>query len=577
MANQAIERALREAALLYERGHCGPPRFLRKKPSTPSPFIDGVEGFVRSVCAAPQRQVHLTVQLALEGALRHPFAAAPWAALVGSLGTAGRRATEARLGMKRWDGADAPWCAARTRAGAQDFIARLGGAERADEGRSRRSLILLFTAAPSGWVRQAALERLDSRDALGALPFVVARLADWVPEVRAAARKALEGYLSPLNARGLLGALPELARVRRSAHFEDEALARQIEALLRSQARTGLFLERLDEPDRDVRRAAYTFALETEGAAVVGAVIRRGIDSGDNLVLTRALAALARLGDDPAGLEEREALMLHALTHRSRLVRRQALTAWFDGGGAGPKLPEPLLERALLDPTREVRAIAQCMSGRTREDLVAFYRARAVDDDLARRADDPTSYGRSLSPAWHGLAEFGDRDALARIRAALVDPQWGGKRARIAALRTLRLVLGAQAAPELIELLHEPTLAREAARGLVALGSSVPMVTLQALALAGDPRLVRAALALARFARGRYDELCILLCAARTPSPVVATIDGRVKAWLRWTNGRLPRPDLATARDLCGLLSLAVELPAAERDELGVRLGCATR
>jgi hypothetical protein len=55
-------------------------------------------------------------------------------------------------------------------------------------------------------------------------------------------------------------------------------------------------------------------------------VIRRAFDAGDPIVLTRALTALGRLGEDAASREEREALLAHASTHRSPLVRRQALT-----------------------------------------------------------------------------------------------------------------------------------------------------------------------------------------------------------------------------------------------------------
>jgi len=85
-------------------------------------------------------------------------------------------------------------------------------------------------------------------------------------------------------------------------------------------------------------------------------VIRRAFDSGDPIVLTRALATLGRLCNDAEGQQEREALALHALTHRSRLVRRRALAAWYVDRAEGPMLPETLVNRALLDPTREVRA-----------------------------------------------------------------------------------------------------------------------------------------------------------------------------------------------------------------------------
>ncbi|MEZ6015329.1 MAG: hypothetical protein R3F49_09465 [Planctomycetota bacterium] len=366
-STEATARALRAAALAFERGRRG--RWSRARGTwgrwwaacrswvtsrrvtsrrvtsrwATSAFPGGVDAFAAAAAADPARHIGLTVALALEDAGRQPFAAAPWGALVEALGADGRRGTEAWLRGGRWSDDGQPWSSARSRAAALEFVERLGGAQGGFDAEARRALATLcalLTCVPSGYVRQAALERLREADPGAALPFVVARLADWVPEVRRTARQAVEGWCTPLHARALFGALPELERARAAGRFEDEDLARRIEALLRSQARTGLFLERLEDPALPVRRLAYRFALETEGAAVVGGVIRRALGSSDVVIATQALAALSRVeGGEDRGLAdggradgaasggeltERGSLLHLARTHRLSAVRRLA-------------------------------------------------------------------------------------------------------------------------------------------------------------------------------------------------------------------------------------------------------------
>lgn len=177
-------------------------------------------------------------------------------------------------------------------------------------------VLAVHTLLPSGYVREAALARLCGVLDADVLPFVLLRLADGVPPVRAAAARAVEAWLSPLNARALLRSRPHLARASRRARFEHNELATRYDALLRSQARTGLFVERLDDPEREIRRMAYEFALQTEGAGVLGELVLRALATHDAHIVALAVTALERVED----AAERAALSREAARARARAL-----------------------------------------------------------------------------------------------------------------------------------------------------------------------------------------------------------------------------------------------------------------
>ncbi|NBH03293.1 HEAT repeat domain-containing protein [Amycolatopsis sp. SID8362] len=83
----------------------------------------------------------------------------------------------------------------------------------ADLGRRLRREVLAEAACDgSGWVRQAAVERLAASDDPEALPLLLIRCVDWVEPVREAARKAA---LSKLDERSLRELLPLIGVLRR--------------------------------------------------------------------------------------------------------------------------------------------------------------------------------------------------------------------------------------------------------------------------------------------------------------------------------------------------------------------------
>lgn len=90
------------------------------------------------------------------------------------------------------------------------------------EGVSRRAvemgsaLVSLCTFHPNGWVRSAALVALGKHFLSEGFPYILLRLADWVPAIRAEAAQLCEKTMAPGNERVWCNALSLLALVGRS-------------------------------------------------------------------------------------------------------------------------------------------------------------------------------------------------------------------------------------------------------------------------------------------------------------------------------------------------------------------------
>jgi len=419
--------------------------------------------------------------------------------------------------------------------------------------RVRTRLLVLYTLHPSGFMRETALVHLAPTSNSEVLRFLAPRPADWVPAVRTAALRAFEAWLSPLHARALLDAYPELLRARGRAHFAAATLVERCEALLRSQARTGLFLERLEHADREAQRTTYCFALETEGEQSLSDVIARAFATGDPVCTRAALAALPRLAHDA----ERAALTDEAARSRWTATRRLAATA------AAQHLVErrSILNRLLVDRSASVRAAARYADDRDASERLAFLVAEA------------NSGGDSADGAVLALADLGDCSLVNRVRRWLEDPR--PRRAR-AAVRALRGMIGREAIPELRGLLHRPCVSVAVASGLVALDAEVTLDEVQELLGRGGPAHTRATRELSLLL-GPRDELDLFLALHEQRRTALAGdlerwAQGRLGAWLKRTNSPIEWPDVAFREQLAQRVRAATSLPAEQREELLWRL-----
>ena len=108
-----------------------------------------------------------------------------------------------------------------------------------------------------GYVREQAVRALGRLRDGRAFPPLLIRVNDWVPEVRAAARLALENYLIPEHAAAWVGCLPVVYHLKHCRRDDHGAFIARVEALLAQPACWQMLLEGLDSADVRVSRHAF--------------------------------------------------------------------------------------------------------------------------------------------------------------------------------------------------------------------------------------------------------------------------------------------------------------------------------
>ncbi|MEU3777964.1 HEAT repeat domain-containing protein [Streptomyces sp. NPDC032472] len=363
---------------------------------------------------------------------------------------------------------------------------------------------------PDGRVREAALlslrPRLPGRMAAPTslpLPLVVIRCADWVPAVRAKARRLLVESVAVDARYTVFTALPLVIRLagreqggwavelfEAALHLREPRLAQWWRVGLltgrptRREADEMLtWLRRFDDvPTR--RFAARITLARTRGAMSVPDMAREAAAEHDAVTagmwtdaVTRALAA-GRAGGRWAGAGRQDAAQREVtevlLGGRLPAVRAAGLTALQDAGRAEEVV------RYLADRSAQVRACARRLVDRAGGDPREHYR-RLVTDPA-----EPSPYAVS------GLAECGDPADLPLLRDLLEHPTGRVRAAAVAGLRRL------DPAPEdtkLLALLDDPapSVAREARRTLRPVVDRLDPAALSALCSTSHRRHTRRA------------------------------------------------------------------------------------
>jgi hypothetical protein len=390
-----------------------------------------------------------------------------------------------------------------------------------------------FMRAPGGWavtavaashrsghVREAAVWGLaGSRDGR-AIPYLLLRLNDWVPQVRAAARDAIEIFLQPPFAPSIIAALPLVSALARRTRADHERFIDRVFALLRSPACAGAVRAGCGAAVREVRRSCFDLLIlhaAGRGAGDAEAVFTAALADHDPAVRLWAARGLARAL--PAAWAA--ALARRTLADRSVQVRRAALAV------LAPTLPDdqarPLLEAALLDANVTARWQARVlMLARGHFDLGGFYR-HALSTATAPAA---------IRGALLGLGESGAPEDVARIVPFLSSERL---RLRCAALHARADLEPLSATEPYLAALRapEPGLSREARRLLAPRLAHVSAAVLHRLA--GDPALPpharRNALLLAG-GKSKWERLAVLLDACADPEEANAKLAVRlVDGW----------------------------------------------
>jgi hypothetical protein len=380
----------------------------------------------------------------------------------------------------------------------------------------------------SGWVREAALGRLAPHHAETVLPFALLRLNDWVPEVRRAAERALQGLLLPHLGKAWLHALPLFEHLAR-CHRVDRDWLRAFRSRAEQLLSASLVEAGRRTANPDVRRAAWTLALSASpldpGLAMAATKEK---DNRIRLALVQNLARLARR-DEPIVLRT-------LLGDREPSVRRSALGRLIEARPAGWRDDLAIL---LTDRSGGVRLAARYHLGQQGIDPLAIIRAAV---DLA-----PTT------GAVAALAEAGVQSDRTRIEQALIHPN---PRVRVAALGGLaRLDLEGSLSHLHAALLDSGRVCRVAARILARHGGRVDRALIDSLLDGGSGRVGCAALTVAA-ALPHWMALPRILRAAAVADPLLSGAGKiRLTAWLKRHHHVWTTP--STAQRVAARLALA--------------------
>lgn len=205
--------------------------------------------------------------------------------------------------------------------------------------------------ARSGHSRQEAVEALGELRAPAALPGLLARVNDWVPQVRQAAGIAVRRFLADDRLAAWPAALPALADVLRGQRADHGPLLTTIADFLLAPGR----IEQLSDArtrlppvvGRWLDTAEWRISPQAERTALLSARLR-----GADIVAARW--ALERIEDLPGGLA-RSALWLTACDSPTGPVRAHALRRLCD---TTPELGTATAQRLALDQRGGVRDVA---------------------------------------------------------------------------------------------------------------------------------------------------------------------------------------------------------------------------
>ncbi|HST57690.1 MAG TPA: HEAT repeat domain-containing protein [Longimicrobium sp.] len=317
----------------------------------------------------------------------------------------------------------------------------------------------LLACAPSGYVREAAVQRLALLGDGGELPPLLVRANDWVHPVRSRALDALRARVVPDYAAHWVRALPLVLRLRGTGRTEARPLVEAVLALLRAPDARDAVRKGMHALEPALRRACFRILLDAGGPGLRD-LVGDALLGSDEQIRHEAARAAASLEDDAL-----DALLPRMLADRFPAVRRAAL------GLAARRMgiaAVPALRDALLDRGAGIRADARAAIERLEPmDFAAFYRARVAPD------------APRLAEAVAGLGETGTAADADLVSALLDHPR---PRVRAGALRALPRLAGDAAVPALLAAVGDassavsrtatdvlrPRVARADAGGLVA-------------------------------------------------------------------------------------------------------------
>lgn len=215
--------------------------------------------------------------------------------------------------------------------------------------------------APSGFEREEAIRALTRLRAPEALPGLLKRLNDWVPQVRVAAQDAIHVYLDDALLAAWPAALPEMVHLLRGRRSDPWPMLSAIGNFFAQSDRVrALVADPSAIPALDPLVARWVFGIKwnVSDDAVRQTMLLPGMDGADILEALWAVGQTGKL----ASLAARTALWLKACGSPHGLVRAQALAQLCD---SVPDVGAATAQRLALDRNAGVRSVALAQMRKT--------------------------------------------------------------------------------------------------------------------------------------------------------------------------------------------------------------------
>ena len=250
----------------------------------------------------------------------------------------------------------------------------------------------------SGYIRQAAIARVLELGHPEFLPAIAARLNDWVPQVRDAARLALLTLLPAMPQDAVLAILPAIAGLRDAGRHDHAQWLETFERVLLQHFEPQFFADGALGGKTKVARACFDLIVRRSIIDPASA-IQIGLTSNDIANGVRASHAIGKLASD-----ERETLYKIALLSRFGAVRAVGLRGYLHGAACPGKYQTAT--DSLLDMQSTVRAVAMAWLAANHGDARAYYR---------QVLKSPTSSTLHLRISLAALCTFRQRDDVGLV------------------------------------------------------------------------------------------------------------------------------------------------------------------
>jgi HEAT repeat protein len=294
--------------------------------------------------------------------------------------------------------------------------------------------LVALSSSRDGFKRENAVRRLGMLGDPTAIPHLIVRANDWVPQVRAAAYDALMRLLNAGNGEAFVACLPELLHLQDCKRSDHSELLQAIQGFLAREENKHLLIVGMQHSDARVARLA-TQLLVRQKLLSPTEIITRGLTHAD--VIVRSIVVDLLRAVEAQDFAEAAA---RALTDSYMPVRREAFQQLLR---RDPQKGLSVARAFLFDPSGSIREIAihhLTTAGEPVEDMYAraltghrdrvatvkcvlwgwaLLNSQARIEQVTRLLDAPFPGVRRA--ALHAIATLLRSDAQSHLLAALAD------------------------------------------------------------------------------------------------------------------------------------------------------------